>query len=145
MHCRARADDILKMLRFRDGKSQPSNFVTQVPVTNRSLDGKRHNVEIERLGNEIVSSRTNRADRRVETAVSCHYDDWQIGPIFTDALTQLEPSHTWHVQISDDGIEVLPGRHVAGLGGRCDADAFKSTQAEPIAKQFAYFRVIVYD
>ena len=117
MHGRARPDDVLEVVGFRNRETKPAHFVAKVPVPHRTLDGKRNHVEIERLGDEVISAGSNGSDCGVETAVGGHHDDRQIGTVLAKVPAQLEAPDTGHTQVRDDCIEFFACRRVSGLRG----------------------------
>ena len=144
-HRRARAEQLVEAARFFDRALQALHLERERAVLDGALDGDRHHVDVERLGDEVVSSGADRLNCRFHAAERGDHDHRQLGMQLGCLLTQLEPIQLAHVDVREHHVEVLH-RELVERFVRIGLPVWLvAVLLQAFGEQLAHAGVVVYD
>ena len=111
----------------------------------RSLDGERELVHVERLGDEVVRAGADRGDGRLHVRVRRDHDDGHVFAAADELLAQLDPVHAGHVHVRDGQAEVFALEESDGRVRVGDPGHFELAPAQLAFEHFAEAAVVIDD
>jgi hypothetical protein len=103
------------------------------------LDGPRHDeaerLDVEGLGDEIVSPGAHGFDRRGHASERGDHDDGNIGPSIAELATKLDASSSRHVQVREHDLRLEMPRRLGRLRDARGRRHFMTRASKPECDQ----------
>src|SRR6187402_438431 len=107
-------------------------------MLHRAFDGYRHDVDVERLGDEVVGAGADRLHGGFHTTEGGDHDHRQLRVSLGRLLTQLQTAHVAHVDVGQHDVEITLGElHQRLMGGSTPA-RFVAVLNQPFGEQFTH-------
>ena len=111
----------------------------------RAIHADRKQRRVHRFGHEVESARAHRSDGILEATHTGDDDHRNIGAHAGDTLAQLDPAELRHVEISQDGSEVLVRDTIQRSARRSFGHCLVVLPLQHHLKQVTGGLIIVYD
>ena len=123
--------------------AQPHHLLREAPVLVRAIEPERELLDLDRLGQEVVSPGANREHRGLEIAKRRDHEHREPRAARADALAQHDPVDPAHADVGEHGVEVLacdPLERI--LRGGLDRDSVTPPR-QALAQHRGHLRVVL--
>ena len=137
MQCRRIAPDVFESVTFVHLFPQRAIFLLEFAALHRARDQQFNLVEIERLGDEIVSTAFHRLHCEIHRAVSGHHDADRRTRNFQCTIDQDHPVFAAEAEIGEEHIDLLALEHVhraSDVGGDVHVVIVLEQTAQSVAR-----------